>query len=877
MWPYLLPPLDHRRAATADALGLAALLFLLLDCFRPALLLLPTIAAGGDTPCHYPTAAWVKDELLPRGQVHGWFPGGYLGHPLLLYYFPLPFWLMAALSPLVGLPVAFKIGVALGVFLLPPSTYLGLRLMGYRFPSPLLGAAAATIFLFVEENPIWGGTIASTLAGEFSYTYGTAAAVLFLGAAYRAYARGDGPWVPAALLALTGILHGYAVLWAGLASTFFLYRSRAPWRTLRWLLAVAGLSFAFIAFWILPLLSSWGWTTPYDDPWITVEVRNLVPPLLWPLVLVAVAGLVSTFTWSRPFGGADQRLLFLLHAAAVAGALALAGPALGIIDVRFVPFAQLAVAVAGGASIGVLLRGLVAADAAALGLVLLSVAYADATSQVVRPWIDWNYTGLEAKELWPAWSELSRRLRGTVADPRVAVEYSKEHEKAGSIRMYETLPFFSGRSTLEGVYNQASLSTHAVYYVSSELGALSPNPFRNRHYSGFDTEAALAHLRLFNTREVVALSSALMDALAARSDVEHLADVPPYGVYRLRDTRDDYVEPLTHAPVRSSPDGYRDAAYRWFTRKPLPRSVLVFTDDPRFAVGERDPWLPPPEVPLDPGVTATSRLEPETIHIRTSRVGHPLLVKVSYHPRWRAEGADGPYLAAPSLMLVVPRQHEVRLTYARTPADHLGAALSLGALLLTGAAGLASWRRRGAPPPPSPGARVPPEALDACEAPPPPRRWGGLVAGGLLILLAGARLAHRTPDHAAEASRLDVRAGEAYAAAQYVDAAEFAAGAARLTRDDGRRAELKVLQAESLLRAGRPGHARVVFQEVVADAAGRAYLPQALSGVARAAEAMGDRAAAEAQRARLQREFANTPWAREGPFTRPRPTPSPAP
>ena len=46
-----------RAARSADALGLLALLAVLLDYLRPALLLLPTIAAGGDMPCHYPTAA----------------------------------------------------------------------------------------------------------------------------------------------------------------------------------------------------------------------------------------------------------------------------------------------------------------------------------------------------------------------------------------------------------------------------------------------------------------------------------------------------------------------------------------------------------------------------------------------------------------------------------------------------------------------------------------------------------------------------------------------------------------------------------------------------------------------------------------------------
>ena len=96
-------------------------------------------------------------------------------------------------------------------------------------------------------------------------------------------------------------------------------------------------------------------------------------------------------------------------------------------------------------------------------------------------------------------------LRGGVSDPRVAVEYNSIHERAGSIRMYETLPLFTGRSTLEGVYNQASLTTHSVYYLASELGAASPNPFKEIEYSRFDTPAALAHLRLFNVEDVVAL------------------------------------------------------------------------------------------------------------------------------------------------------------------------------------------------------------------------------------------------------------------------------------------------------------------------------------------------------------------------------------
>src|SRR6185436_14306403 len=523
------------RPLLVDLLGLAAILFVLVDYLKPSLLLLPTVAAGGDTPCHFPTLAYFRDTLLPRLRFHGWYPGAYLGHPLLLYYFPLAFVVMSALSPLLGLAAAFKVGSVLGVFALPLLAYAALRLMGFRSPVPLLGAGAALVFLFSEENPIWGGTIASTLTGEFSYTYGIGLALLFLGVTYRAYARGDGPWLPAAVLALTALAHGYAVLWGGLSAAYFLYASRRPVRTLGRLSAVAGLAFARAA---------WGWTTPYDDPWITVSLHNLLPAFLWPLFGFAVFGLVWMLFLALRAGGPDHRLMFILHSAVIGMALAAAAPALGIIDVRFVPFAQLALCLAGAVTVGLALARLKAGDLAALGLVLLGIVHADVHSRVLRAWVDWNYTGLEAKDLWPAFAEVAERLKGTVSDPRVAVEYSALHERAGSIRMYETLPLFSGRSTLEGVYNQASLQTHAVYYLASELGVRSPNPFRSREYSSFDTEGALRHLRLFNVREVVALSDQLRASLDARPDVELVTRIPPYTVFRLRDPGPGYVEPM---------------------------------------------------------------------------------------------------------------------------------------------------------------------------------------------------------------------------------------------------------------------------------------------------------------------------------------------
>ncbi len=856
----------RRPEALADAAGLLAMLLVLLDYVRPSLLWLPTVAAGGDTPCHYPTLVWFYERLLPRLRLHGWYPGAYLGQPLLLYYFPLPFLLMAAAAPAVGLPVAFKLGTVGGVFALPVCAWACFRLLGFRSPTPLLGAAASFVFLFCEENPIWGGTLASTLTGEFSYTYGIALALVFLGVAYRAHERGASPWGPAAILAVTALAHGYAVLWAGLSATYLLYVSRRPARTLRWLVEVAALAFAFAGLWILPLLSGWGWTTPYDDPWITVVWRNLLPPLLWPLVAAAIGTLAWTALLARARRPVDHRLLFLAHAVVVGAALAAAAPAVGIIDVRFVPFAQLAACLVGGAGIGLALERMAAPRLAALAVTLVAILYADGRSQVLRSWIDWNYTGLEAKELWPAFREVTQALEGTVADPRVDVEYAREHEKAGSIRMYETLPLFSGRSTTEGVYNQASLQTHPVYYLSSEVGPLSPNPFRKREYSHFDPQAALAHLRLFNVGDVIALSPQLVAALDARPEATRAARVPPYTVFHL-DTPARYVEPLAFQPVRSPRRGWRDRAYRWFTRKPMSRAFLVFTDDPRFTLVERDEWLAPPEVPLPGGVEVSEQVRDESIAIHTSRVGHPLLVKVSYHPRWKAEGADGPYLVSPALMMIVPRRPDVRLVYAKNASDLVGIAITLAAAV----AALARWRVRRSrlsDPPVAPGMPGTPDEGRGWRG-----SWGAVIPAGLVVLLAVGRvatLAGRPPDP----QPLYERASKAYAEGRFDDAAEYARNGIPLAAGTPLEAELRTLRGESLIRAGRPGPAAEAFQAVV-DAGGSPYVAQALFGLAQSRAAAGDPGAARVAEERLRREFSGTPWARRLAAAAPAPVPSP--
>ncbi len=539
-----------------------------------------------------------------------------------------------------------------------------------------------------------------------------------------------------------------------------------------------------------------------------------------------------------------------------------------MIDVRFVPLAQLSLALAGAAGLGLAIARLALADLAALGLVLVAAVHADSSSRFLRSWVDWNYAGLEAKELWPAWQELAQRLRGDAGMGRVAFEYGPVHERAGSIRMHETLPWFSGRSGIEGVYNQSSTTTHPVYYLISELFPSSPNPFRSRTYSRFDPDSGLARLRLLNVSHVVAVSDRLVSVLDARAGVVREARVPPYTVYRVADPGKGYVEPLAFAPVRSPREGWRDQSFRWFSRKPPNRAVLVFTEDPRFDVVATDPWAPPPERPLPAGVEVTETFEAESIRITTSRPGHPLLVKVSYHPRWRAVGADGPYLASPGFMLIVPRQRDVRLVYAsRTGSDWLGLGLAAAAL----AAALARRRlgsapaRLGAGAPGTGALRALPIVIVVALA-------ALRVEPTFRAALTGALPGLASPAHTAET--LEERASRAYADERWEDAAEYARHAvALLPPTDPRRAGLLCVRGEALLQAGHAREAVEPFTLVVEGGPGP-HVSQALYSGAVARETAGDPEGASAWRRQLRAEHPDTPWAQR---LAPEASPSPRP
>src|SRR5207249_7676179 len=76
------------------------------------------------------------------------------------------------------------------------------------------------------------------------------------------------------------------------------------------------------------------------------------------------------------------------------------------------------------------------------------------------------------------------------------------------------------------------------------------------------------------------------------------------------------------------------------------------------------------EVPRE--IPRQSLAEPPALHeemgtdritVSGCRPGHPVLMRISYHPRWKATTGERVWLAAPSFMLVFPKGERIELYF----------------------------------------------------------------------------------------------------------------------------------------------------------------------------------------------------------------------
>lgn len=268
-------------------LTVGAVVATVVGILQPHLVLSDSTPTGGDMGAHVLGPAFLRDFLLPSGTVIGWSDSWFAGFPAFYFYFPLPSIVIVLLDVLLPYGVAFKIVTTLGLIATPVASYYLARSM--ELPRVIASSAgvAGGAFVLIESFTIYGGNVASTMAGEFSFSWSFALGLTYLGLTMRAI-RDDRRLLPLAALALglTALAHVITTIMFVIASLPMLFWRQGALRVVTtWVWG-----FFVSAFWSLPLLRSIGYTA--DMAWSPLRRWDeIFPTEVWILAIPAAVGL----------------------------------------------------------------------------------------------------------------------------------------------------------------------------------------------------------------------------------------------------------------------------------------------------------------------------------------------------------------------------------------------------------------------------------------------------------------------------------------------------------------------------------------------------------------------------------------------------------
>lgn len=307
----------------------------------------------------------------------------------------------------------------------------------------------------------------------------------------------------------------------------------------------------------------------------------------------------------------------------------------------------------------------------------------------VSSWAQWNYSGYQGKAAWPEYHDIITTMTSVAKRygcGRAMWEYNSSENRFGTPEALMLLPYWTDNcvDSMEGLLMESSPTTPYHYLDQSELSVAPSDPQVGLDYGPLDVSEGVEHLQILGVKYFLAFSPAVFAQAARDPQLKLVAETktwPAPGaqwrVYLIKHS--PMVEPLAHTPnVVANVNGmanWLNANQQWWLTPSL-WSVYAAESGP-------------PSWPRALSVSAmtTSKTLPsvkvthvkvglQSISFHVSRTGVPMLVKISYYPRWQATGANGPYRVSPNLMVVVPTSKNVSMVYGATPIVTLGNVVS---------------------------------------------------------------------------------------------------------------------------------------------------------------------------------------------------------
>lgn len=339
-------------------------------------------------------------------------------------------------------------------------------------------------------------------------------------------------------------------------------------------------------------------------------------------------------------------------------------------------------------------------------------------------WLAHNFRGYEGTFAAPEYSQFVATM-DTVGDQfgcgRSLWEYQSDRLGSyGTPMAPMLLPHWTDGciGSMEGLYFEASATTPYHFLMQSEMSESPSRAQRDLPYSALNVAQGVGHLQDMGVRYYLAFTDAAVMQAQADPRLTELATSDPWVVFLVDDS--DLVVGLDRLPVVV--DGVQGGGEEWL----VPTVAAWEAGDvpliaetgpsawPQTSIHEMETSIPAlaeaieadngrvaemlalasglsaalPSEPIDPVEVSDIEADEFTISFTVDQVGSPVLVRTSYFPNWTVSGAEGPYRVSPNLMVVVPTQTEVELSYGRSGVEVIAMVMTV-----LGLVGLAVVRR----------------------------------------------------------------------------------------------------------------------------------------------------------------------------------------
>ena len=691
---------------------------------RIDLVFLNTMPTGGDMGAHVVPIKFFIDNFITNFKINGWSNDWFAGYPLYYFYFPLPAVITFILNLFFTYSIAFKLMVIGSILITIYSFEKLLRKSNEKFS--IFGFIAGLTYVLTESFTIYGGNLASTLAGQFSFTYSIAFANLAIAVITKSNNKNKHV-ISAVFLACSLLSHLIPFIIYGAIYLFFWIKTKnTKIEKFSSLLIFSALTVRFTTSLIANLEFTTNMSyTPYT------KLSDLIKSDIAPFIVISLLIILINFKDIFRHKTVSLFECFILISSVL---LYFFVPEGALWNGRVVSFFNLGVIVLFFKLFENSMNDIFRYEQGELVLKVLSliilIAYLINFSQkwnidnykiflypivilffigaiyfyistanlfklaftasviftisFLPYWVSWNFNGYENKDQWTDIEKLYSNLN-ELPPGRIMWEPNSDLNKYGTPMVLMTIPLYTHHTSVEGLYFDSSITTPFHFIAVSGLAERPSNPVGGLRYINNQFEKGQEYLEELGVDYFISYTDSITNKSLESDKLTLLFSSDPFTVFGIKSDKVElvdqklvrfekttFIERTVSSILRNTEfTNFFDASYENFDNLESQRIIEIGNS------GYEQLETSSEEVKI-----TNLKMTSETITFKTNKPNKLHIIKISYFPNWQIQNGSGPYRISPSFMAVVPYSENVELRFETTRVEKYSFYTSLFSLML---------------------------------------------------------------------------------------------------------------------------------------------------------------------------------------------------